>query len=349
LGIDHQVKKSKTRRMFLRYVCAGILGAAVGYGARDLAEYAGLIKPLTKTITQTLTRTESETQTVTERITETITKSAKEPFDIYLAEIWKSYPELSEELQKLPDFSVVDEKDLEALIKITDLAADPKNRPALGDILNEGIKEKRKYCSPLEALLWILYDKKPDDPTLKRIISEPTKLTEYSWKNSSESNNYKSDRWKDFDEVVYRLNSPDLVSIYMKDNIRWEPEKTNEYLPAKMIFERKYDDCDGHAILQSYLLKTNGYDAWVVGLSIESELGHNVCGYYINKLIYILDNEGLHRGPFNSWYEVGDFYSNIGWAEPHCSIRLLDPFVIKKPVTDYTIPNVMGLPWIRIR
>jgi hypothetical protein len=135
----------------------------------------------------------------------------------------------------------------------------------------------------------------------------------------------------------------------MKDNIRWEPEKTNEYLPAKMIFERKYDDCDGHAILQSYLLKTNGYDAWVVGLSIESELGHNVCGYYINKLIYILDNEGLQRGPFNSWYEVGDFYSNIGWAEPHCSIRLLNPFVIKKPITDYTTPNVMDLPWIKVR
>ena len=152
-----------------------------------------------------------------------------------------------------------------------------------------------------------------------------------------------------FLELMRKLNTPDLVSNYMKNNVRWMPEKENEYVPAWIIVERGYDDCDGHAILQAYLLRVNGYDAWVVGLSIEGALGHNVCGYLHNDLIYILDNEGLKRGPFSSWEEVGDFYSGIGWAKPHCSIRLLDPFTITKPITDYTSPNVMGLPWILIR
>jgi len=55
----------KGRREFLKYLGAGVLGGAIGYAARDIAQYAGLMKPLTRTVTQT----------ATERITETFTQT----------------------------------------------------------------------------------------------------------------------------------------------------------------------------------------------------------------------------------------------------------------------------------
>jgi hypothetical protein len=70
----------------------------------------------------------------------------------------------------------------------------------------------------------------------------------------------------------------------MKNNITYDQKWDmaaggNEYAPAWLVYERGSDDCDGHAIIQCYFLEANGWDAYMIGLSIEGGgPGHNVCG-----------------------------------------------------------------------
>lgn len=89
------------------------------------------------------------------------------------------------------------------------------------------------------------------------------------------------------------------MSRFIRENIIYRPESRNEYVPAKTVFERKYDDCDGFATLQAYLLRANGYDAWNIGIGIETPTGHNVCGYKQGGSWFVLDVDAM-KGPFGS-------------------------------------------------
>lgn len=78
-----------------------------------------------------------------------------------------------------------------------------------------------------------------------------------------------------FEQIVSCLKTPARVSDFMRNNIRWDggydPREHggNEYAPAWLVYDRGIDDCDGHAILQCYLLERNGWNAYMIGLSIE--------------------------------------------------------------------------------
>lgn len=135
------------------------------------------------------------------------------------------YPELYEELFKLPAFEL---------------------------ILNEGLKEKRKYCTPLEALLWIAYDRKLSE--CNPLISDTftvSSLIKDAWTNTSESGNFSSKRWKDFDEVTDRLNSPQLIAIYTKFNLLYRLR----YMKRKALNQprRSLKIKEGHAMTMPYL------------------------------------------------------------------------------------------------
>ncbi len=136
-----------------------------------------------------------------------------------------------------------------------------------------------------------------------------------------------------FDEAVKSLNTPELVSAFVHNNIHYRAETVNEYVPARIVFERKYDDCNGFATLQAYLLRANGYDAWNVGIAIETATGHNVCGYKHDGVWWVLDVEGAKKGPFNSLDELGDYYVRGG------SIILFNPLDIR-----YVSNNSFALP-----
>ena len=141
-----------------------------------------------------------------------------------------------------------------------------------------------------------------------------------------------------FDEIVPLLQSPRLISIFMKNNIVyslvWDKKAGgNEYAPARVIYERGADDCDGHATLQAYLLKANGYEAYNVGLNIHSPNGHNVAAYgHAEDLtrIWSLDVSGKMAGPFSSWEELAEWHEFSGGT-----IWLFDPFSINEIITDF--------------
>lgn len=238
-----------------------------------------------------------------------------EPGSSLLELIEAQYPELYNEMVKLPELEEIDDKDNEAIYNITLLALNPDYRTIFNQLLNEGIKDKRKYCTPLQALLWIAYDKK---------FSEDNPLDDYSlrdlittaWQTTDTAQRYNSDEWTDFETVVDRLNSPPLISIYMRDNFNYDMEEMEEiYLsrtgpavPAEKTFEIKIGNCGDMARFALHCLINNGYEyasfstednaAVMVGIIPSSgTVGHAICLVKDKGTFYTLDNS-IYLGPF---------------------------------------------------
>lgn len=244
------------------------------------------------------------------------------------------YPELYQELLKLPELKEIDEKDKEAIEEIASLALRPEYRAAFESVLDEGIKDKRKYCTPLQALLWIAYDHKLN---VYYPLSALTRLMNFAWKYTTTSSIYKSERWTNFDEVVERLNSPYLISLYTKGVFRYDYERLADLnagngsalnpLTPKQMFETKKGVCYDYANFELYCLMNNGYvydsfgshadgaachlEAWdPFGSAPIGQRGHHTCLFIQSGLFYIIDTAGPIspgiRGPFKTIEEAAD-------------------------------------------
>ena len=221
------------------------------------------------------------------------------------------YPELYLELLKLPDLQQIDENDYKAIGKIVYLALKPENKDYFESMLNEGIKDRRKYCTPLQTLLWTAYDKKNDDKLAIKYISIAD-LIKDAWKNTTTSQNFASAKWQDFDEVIERLNSPNLIQIYMQNNYTYSytPGEPEGVKSAEQLFKAKTGACYDHAVFVGYCLKANGYEN-VQGMALNFDnlvrgyfIGHIVCLCQDPKdsLYYVVDNVGISKvyGPYES-------------------------------------------------
>jgi hypothetical protein len=221
-----------------------------------------------------------------------------------------SYPELFQEMLKLPDLQRIDDKEREAIEDIVGLALDSKYKAAFESMLQEGSKNQRKYCTPLQALLWIALDRELElDSPLENYSL--VNLVRVAWRDTTSSMNYTSARWQVLDEVVERLNSPMLVSIYMIDNITEDLEELHafphRFAPPADTFARKKGICNEQARFALYCLLGNGYDyddfenyentACMLGIDIDTPNGHDVCLLKEKGSYYTIDN-GVLRGPF---------------------------------------------------
>jgi hypothetical protein len=241
-----------------------------------------------------------------------------------LFQLDSAWPELAQELLKLPDLKQMDDKKENALKNILAVAADEKNKPAIESMLNEGIKEKRKYCTPLEALLWISYDGNLGKYKLSNDFSS-AELVKNAWRNTPTSKNYKSERWQDFDEVTTRLNSPILIATYMNDNIHYDNIKLGKgdasIQTPEETFEIKKGICGDTCKFSFYLLSQNGYtydefDKHSNGTAAVFEAlgasgfpdGHCVCLYKQNDKFYTIDawETTVIKGPFSTLRAVAD-------------------------------------------
>ena len=126
----------------------------------------------------------------------------------------------------------------------------------------------------------------------------------------------------------------------------------NEYVPARVMYERAQgqprmvDDCDGHAIFQSTVLEANGWDAYMIGLSIEGPIGHNTAGVNLSDgRILVIDDAGIIEGYFDSLASVARHYIQKGWMTDGGTLKIIRGSQITRVTTDYTSPNVLGLPW----
>ena len=189
--------------------------------------------------------------------------------DTAFVDLVEKYPKAGElvpgiyaELLLLPDLSMekylkIDNNDLVATEKILQLASDPSYKEAFLQMKDEGIPDKRKYCSPLEALTWEAYDNKNLDDLLRQSSLE--KLIKDAWTNTSESGNYESERWKNFDEVVDRLNFPEGTYWFTENYFRYVLHDPNIWFTAREFFDKKEGAGIDYATFITYCLLKNGY------------------------------------------------------------------------------------------
>jgi hypothetical protein len=156
-----------------------------------------------------------------------------------------------------------------------------------------------------------------------------------------------------FDRMLSCLNTPDTVSQFTQNNITYDLAYAQQacqalggtvcYFPARTVYEQGADVCRGFAILQSYLLESNGWDAYMIGLSIESAtVGHNVCGVNVGEKILVLDN-GWIEGTFDTLADIARHYIAKGVMTPGGTLRIIRTSKIIQPVMD---GNILALPWV---
>jgi len=245
------------------------------------------------------------------------------------------YPELYEELLKLPDLKEISENDKKAIERIATLAQNPKNKPAFEAMFAVGIKNSRKYCSPLQALFWLAYDKDVENlkPVNDFFIDD---LLWDGWKKTTTSHGFSGAQWTNFDEVVDRLNSPELIEFYLRETFTWEarPKWTRDAAPAKNTFNDRAGACMDHAAFSAYCLKLNGYGK-VYGLEIRYDtlykgfLGHVVCVFQNTA-----DNEYYVIDSFSDTYSHGPYKTIDEAANITC---MIDTFGEAKLLSFYVV------------
>lgn len=240
-------------------------------------------------------------------------------------------PRIYAEILKLPDLMAVDGKDIEAAEDILGLANEPDNKDAFQSMLSEGIPDKRKYCSPLEGLLWIAFDNEFDatnnplrDYSVDKFISD-------AWYNTTISRKYTSARWKNFNEVVDRLNSPQLVAKYCLDNISYDAMAItlgmagvgSKFFSPEETFARKRGCCTDQARFVMYCLEYGGYSDDEFSINKENgiclmhagprgtRLWHDACIYTQDGNLYVIDvgtnfTERGIKGPFKTEEQAAD-------------------------------------------
>ncbi|MEM2843484.1 MAG: hypothetical protein QXZ53_06380 [Candidatus Bathyarchaeia archaeon] len=284
---------------------------------------------------------------------------SKEVLDIFLNEARsEGYERLSEEIEKIPESKELDRKNLEALedllYSIT-MSKNPVVKSNLAKILDVGIPEKRKYCSALQALLWYYVDMEKEENPLEKETSKELKswnflhgyfsafssndlietITGSIWIRSSVSNNFQSEKWKNYEEVMYRINDPHLISIFMIKVFRYAHflSPTSEWTPPEKMFEIKKGNCVDHAGFATTALVRNGYKALVIGVYYKPDEGPDeghAASVYKDKngKLYLLDS--LVFGPFKDVEDAAEFIVTHRQGEKLYGFDLFDVNRIKR-------------------
>lgn len=220
-------------------------------------------------------------------------------------EIHQKNPGLAEELGRIPEFAdnEVSDKDLEALVNMSDYFSTIESKypdglnQAFEEILNTGIKDKRKYCSPLRFLFWLAEEKKFDEESIS-YSSNP--LEYFSLKKLiSLGINRLPKKTNNFNEVVSVLNSPKIIQRYLENHIIFVKDIGDYHQSPKYTFERGKGDCEDFAILSNYCLVKNGYNSYIISVNWGSGLrdGHAVGVYKENGKLFVID-EKIYKRPF---------------------------------------------------
>jgi len=124
------------------------------------------------------------------------------------------------------------------------------------------------------------------------------------------------ERWKNFDLVTDRLNSPELIDHYQKTNFVYDLDSSSKAQTARSMFKRKWGNCDAYSDFAVYCLSKAGYKARKIFVhQLPSGWWYHLTTVYKDEDgWYVLDNAwkdrvGGIKGPFKSISEVRKFYS----------------------------------------
>jgi len=133
----------------------------------------------------------------------------------------------------------------------------------------------------------------------------------FSKKSKALLNGKKSNKhpdWEDFDTVVERLNSPELVDYYEQSQFQWVDWRTLPTWPVstRYVFKNGKGDCTVIADFTALCLSKAGYKAYEykVAPTRPVDAHHSICVFYADNTKYVMDNgRPLKRGilPYNEY------------------------------------------------
>jgi len=196
---------------------------------------------------------------------------------------------LALEAGRLPAFQKsIKEKEVLGLTRFTELVenATPEQKTNLESLLNIGLKDSRRYSSPLEAVFWIL--EKDDYQRNKQVLQLPLEyLLDKAWDFSDRT------RWGDYEPVTERLNAPELVNYYQRLRFVYETKigrRDATTGDARDLFEGNIGNCYDHSKFATYCLEKAGYSTSIVRVHPVRPSLHVVCLYEANGKSYFIDN-----------------------------------------------------------
>lgn len=206
-----------------------------------------------------------------------------------LLQLYKIDPSLAIEVGRLPEFQAqvgdLQELSLSRFIEILTKAS-PEERANLRGFLEVGKPDFRRYCSPLQAIFWLLETNEYDTKETPLKYSLETLLFK-SWKFSEK------DRWKNYEVVTDRLNAPYLINYYELRQFLYfnRGGGTSENPDPYKLFYSNYGDCIDVTDFTVYCLRKGGYKAWAT--TVPSPTGrrhHYVTSFEMDNNLFIMDN-----------------------------------------------------------
>jgi hypothetical protein len=100
--------------------------------------------------------------------------------------------------------------------------------------------------------------------------------------------------WSDFEIVIERLNSPELVNYYEQNQIQWVDWRTLPTWPVSPNYLFKYGkgDCTAIANFTVLCLKKAGYKAYEYKVAARRSVDthHSICIFFDKGVKYAMDN-----------------------------------------------------------
>lgn len=236
-------------------------------------------------------------------------------------ELAKTRPDVAAELRKLPDLNLktVGIKEAEANEDVVYSILLSKNPSVVANnlkaMLAEGIPDKRKVDTPLQALLWhynyVDNDCDRSNPLEDRGF-DVVRFVQYAWITSPISNNYQSEMWNSYDVARDRVNSPGLVNLFINDYLTYDMSRIHVHPQGPhLTYALRRGVCRHAAYIGTDFLTYNGYDAKDVTILSAPGKGHSVTAVKLDsKIQIVVDFTGRPRqieGPFETYTDVEQF------------------------------------------
>lgn len=160
--------------------------------------------------------------------------------------------------------------------RLTDSISDPQ-------LKQQYLRDAKKYSNQ-QLQNFLLVDYRLD----KSVFPESSQQLLEQKKSS------KNPRWSDFQTVVERLNAPELLDYYQRDQQQWVDWRTLPTWPVSIqyVFENRKGDCTGIAEFAEYCLTRAGYQAYELKVEPRRPVDnhHSICVFRVDGVKYVMDN-----------------------------------------------------------
>ena len=230
-------------------------------------------------------------------------------------------PLLVEELGKLPELQDgISESELQALKYLAGLYHSDSDvfDQAFNKMYQVGLPDIRKYCSPLQALFWIVLR----DPEQAKQLIGSYRLTDMmvnAWNYGDK------DRWGNPEQVIDRLNAPELFELWFGINFVYDWGKLPikdahaSLQTAEQSIKSRTGVCTDAAFLACHCLTKAGYETMALRAYFFKDssrhplggfVGHTVCVVHVEGALYIKgDTHLLERTgrSFGTYREIAEY------------------------------------------